>query len=124
MAWEGSTRRARLPDDWEERRQYVLKRDGYRCTFKYPNTGRCHETTGLEVDHVERGDDHSYANLRTLCHRHHKRKSSQEGGQAHQAMIDAKKLKFRRTEAHPGLIPGRQSVRADSSPAPPATPQH
>lgn len=105
MAWEGSDRHDRLPADWDQLRLDVFARDGYRCTFTYPNGGRCPETTELECDHVKRGDDHSKGNLTTLCHRHHEMKSAREGAHARWDAIADKKRKFRRTEAHPGLIP-------------------
>lgn len=68
---------------------------------------RCPELA-TEVDHVQRGDDHSEANLRSICEYHHRKKSSIEGGQARmeqwkkqRAEIDRR---FRRDEQHPGLL--------------------
>lgn len=80
MAWETSSRKQRLPADWVWRRQEVFKihsrqcyivEDGHRCT-----------SDATEVDHVIAGDDHSFENLRPICHRHHRAKSSSEGWQA------------------------------------------
>lgn len=96
MAWEGSTRGARLPDDWQERRLRVLRRDGYRCQIPDSHGVPCLEPAG-EVDHVERGDDHALENLRAACRACHARKSSAEG--------NAARLRRRRPpERHPGLI--------------------
>jgi hypothetical protein len=79
--WHGSNRRTELPKDWPERRRRVLRRDGYRCQAMVPRDGGL-ETCGApatEVDHIEPGDDHSEANLRSLCRLHHGRKSAAEG---------------------------------------------
>ena len=73
-AWEGSTRASRLPRDWSRRRAHVLARD--------PLCAICGEAVSTEVDHIERGDDHSYANLRGVCGRCHMRKTQQEAADA------------------------------------------
>jgi 5-methylcytosine-specific restriction endonuclease McrA len=41
-------------------------------------TYRCRATTQLEVDHVKGRDDHTLANLATLCRHHHQIKTSRE----------------------------------------------
>ena len=81
-AWQGSTRRARLPKDWNTRRLVVLKRDQGICHL-------CGRPGSDTVDHVIAGDDHSLTNLRAVhqnvepyCHRY---KSSTEGHEAKQA---------------------------------------
>lgn len=99
MAWEGSTRAERLPPDWPKRRLRVLRRDGYRCRAIDPHTGeRCGEPA-RDVDHVERGDDHSLDNLQALCRWHHARKSAKEGASARGPRPTQNRL----PEAHPGL---------------------
>lgn len=80
--WAGSDRRDRLPSDWPARRAKVLARDGYRCTEQTPQ-GRC-VARATDVDHVVRGDDHSLANLTSLCSSHHAAKSAREGVEARQ----------------------------------------
>lgn len=80
MAWETSDRRGRLPRDWLHRRQEVFKIHGRQC-YIVEDGHRCtNEST--EVDHVNAGDDHSFENLRPICHPHHRSKSSSEGWQA------------------------------------------
>lgn len=97
-AWQGSTRRARLPADWPKRKAHVLKRDGRICHV-------CGQPGADGVDHVIPGDDHSDANLKAIHHNVapycHRAKSSSEGGRAAQA----KRIpRNRPTEAHPGLL--------------------
>lgn len=70
-AWEGSTRRQRLPADWEKRRRVTLDAYGRRCYIC--SNGDCNE-----VDHVDGTDDHTYANLRPICPPCHKRKTQGE----------------------------------------------
>ena len=101
MGWETSDRRERLPDDWPARRGKVLKRDGNRCVWKLPSGARCPRTTGLEVDHIREGDDHSLRNLRTLCHDHHEKKTSYDG-RRRKAKIKASR--YRPSEDHPGRV--------------------
>ena len=74
--WAGSTRRARLPNDWRKRRRAVLTRDAFTC--QACGGARCGNQR-LEVDHITRGDDHSLANPQTLGHLCHSRKTSKEG---------------------------------------------
>ena len=81
MAWEGSTRRARLPRNWRTLRLRVLRRDGYICQARFSEGQLCGQPA-TDVDHIEPGDDHSMANLRALCAWCHARKSATEGGTA------------------------------------------
>lgn len=95
MAWATSDRRTRLPPNWPHIRARILKRD--------PWCRKCGEYRSAEVDHVNRGDDHSDSNLQGLCVDCHKRKSSNEGGVA--AGIQRRKLaalRKRPPEPHPG----------------------
>lgn len=103
MAWTSdsvSARAARLPSDWSTRRVRVLRRDGYRCQAR-DSTGVLCGSPANQVDHVEHGDDHDYANLQSLCRWHHARKSSSEGAAARRP----KATQRRPPEAHPGLLP-------------------
>lgn len=81
MAWQGSTRRSRLPRNWAQIRRRVLRRDGAVCQTRFSD-GRLCGAEATDVDHIVPGDDHSMANLRALCGWCHARKSAQEGGQA------------------------------------------
>lgn len=76
-AWEGSTRRSRLPADWEKRRIVVLERD--------PICRICGENLSTVCDHIEPGDDHSFENLQGICSPCDRRKSSREGNEAKRA---------------------------------------
>lgn len=82
MAWATSTRRGRLPKDWPARRRRVLERDRYQCQHVREDTGRICALPATDVDHRTPGDDHSDANLRSLCGWHHDQKSSREGAAA------------------------------------------
>lgn len=78
-AFHNSTRRGRLPSDWNTRRLIVLRRDKGTCYL-------CGETGADTVDHVVPGDDHSLTNLAPVhdrtpphCHRY---KTAAEGQEA------------------------------------------
>jgi len=81
--WLNSTRKQRLPADWNTRRLIVLKRDRAICYL-------CGQPGADGVDHVQAGDNHNLNNLRAVhdktqpyCHRF---KSSQEGHEAKASM--------------------------------------
>ena len=57
-----------------------------------------------QVDHINRGDDHSPENLQALCEFHHAKKSSAEGAEAYHKTRREISAKFRHSEAHPGLL--------------------
>ena len=106
--WENSDRRQRLPADWPVIRRRILRRDGRRCTVRDAYGVRCSEPA-TDVDHVLAGDDHRDANLRSVCRWHHQRKSSREGAAARAVQWRRNNRRFRRSEAHPGLVePGTQ----------------
>lgn len=100
--WQGSDRRERLPSNWPVIRKRVLRRDDHRCTWRHDGV-RCVEIA-TDVDHIRRGDDHADENLRSLCGWHHNKKSSSEGGAARAAIRRRNNQRFRRDEAHPGLM--------------------
>ncbi|MEU4579961.1 HNH endonuclease [Nonomuraea sp. NPDC023979] len=68
--WATSDRRSRLPSNWSSLRLAILRRDKRTC---YVCGGEA-----SEVDHVQRGDDHSPANLRAICAECHQRKTLAE----------------------------------------------
>ena len=74
----------------------VLRDADWICELRYE--GICIGTAS-EVDHINRGDDHSRANLRAVCWRCHAKKSSMEG---HARKRELRELRKRRSERHPG----------------------
>jgi len=98
MAWEGSTRKERLPDNWPQLRAIVLQRCGGRCEILMRSGKRCHDKA-TDVDHIIHGDDHSLDNLQGICRWHHNRKSSAEGNAARTYTTSA-----RPPERHPGEV--------------------
>lgn len=102
MAWENSTRRSRLPEDWPKRRKRVWRRDHGLC--QVIESGELCGMPAADVDHIEAGDDHSLSNLRCICEWHHDRKSGSEGAQALARKKRQIRNSFRRNEAHPGLL--------------------
>jgi 5-methylcytosine-specific restriction endonuclease McrA len=97
MAWEGSTRRQRLPADWPTIRATVLARDGYRCT--HIHQGKPCGWRATDVDHIINNDDHSLTNLHALCSWHHARKTAHEGNTARWSAP----RRTRPPEQHPGM---------------------
>lgn len=95
--WAGSNRRQELPPDWLARRARILNRDGHRCTATMGDGSRC-TWPASDVDHIKPGNDHSEANLRSLCRWHHARKSSAEGNAAR-----FRSTQRRSPEPHPGF---------------------
>lgn len=98
--WSGSTRKQRLPRDWEERRAAVSARAGGRCEATMRDDTRCVEP-GTDCDHVRRGDDHALTNLQWLCGWHHDKKTAREAAEARSRMHIPSARKPR--EKHPGL---------------------
>lgn len=88
--WQGSNRGRRLPGDWKQTRQRILKRD--------PICYRCQTRPSEEVDHVVPGDNHADSNLAGICTWCHRRKSSAEGNAARTRLAP----RARPPEAHPG----------------------
>jgi len=70
--YASSTRRQRLPANWNTLRRQVLRRDNYTCHI----CGRY----GPRVDHVIAGDDHRPSNLAPICLDCDRAKSGHEGG--------------------------------------------
>jgi 5-methylcytosine-specific restriction enzyme A len=94
--WAGSTRRARLPADWDRpggTRDQVFARDGRVCALRYPDL--C-VGVATQVDHKQRGDDHRLENLQPACEPCHRKKSALEG-------VAARPPLNRPPETHPAL---------------------
>lgn len=98
--WADSTRRQELPSDWPDRRETALQRDGYRCTQPLRDGGGRCPAPATDVDHIKHGNDHSLANLASLCSWHHNQKSAREG----QAARTPPPPLRRPPERHPGLL--------------------
>lgn len=98
--WVGSDRRSRLPNNWAELVTIIKARAGGQCEQIKADGQRC-TNQGTDVDHINRGDDHSLDNLQLLCHwPHHARKTASEGNQARNAVYAKTK---RPQPKHPGI---------------------
>jgi 5-methylcytosine-specific restriction endonuclease McrA len=97
MSWASSTRRYDLPENWEELRSQVLREARYRCEIR--TTGCILVAT--EVDHKNRGNDHSRSNLRAACTKCHGKKSSAEGNDRKRELRARRK---RPPQRHPGRM--------------------
>lgn len=83
IPWEGSTRRSRLPANWNtELRPQVLTRDRHRCQWRDRPDGEVCGRLANQVDHIQPGDDHRLRNLQALCEPHHRTKTAREGNAA------------------------------------------
>jgi len=93
--WKGSTRRARLPIEWDRIRRKVLKSADGLCQI------RAQGCDGLasQVDHVVAGDDHRLGNLQATCGPCHVKKTNFENKQR---LTKKMALKKRPTDSHPG----------------------
>lgn len=99
--WIGSTRRARLPANWDELRADAdLRNPQHICHW-------CGDPGGSDLDHIQRGDDHSPENLDWIHNRRdyeqgrskrncHGQKTGQEGAAARQRLN-------RPADVHPAL---------------------
>jgi 5-methylcytosine-specific restriction endonuclease McrA len=77
VAFEGSTRSARLPKNWHRIRRRILRRD-IVCQV-------CLNRPAIEVDHITPGDDHSPENLQGICTDCHRSKTAREANAARNA---------------------------------------
>lgn len=76
-AWQGSTRRSRLPGNWKSLRLQILERDPI-CVLRIA----CDGSMSTVCDHRIPGDDHSPENLQGICSACDRLKSSREGNEA------------------------------------------
>lgn len=100
MAWETSTRRQRLPQDWPAIRVQVRDRARGMCEAGVHDP-EC-DGIGAEADHIRQGDDHSLANLQWLSTPCHRAKTAREAAARNRARAAAR---LRPTERHPGAMP-------------------
>lgn len=107
--WHTSSRRDRLPPDWQSKIQpRILKRDRHECQVIVDRDSRgrpirCRRPAN-EVDHEIPNDDHRDTNLRAICSWHHGKKSSSEGNAARAKKRREIDQRFRRTEDHPSTL--------------------
>ncbi len=105
VAWEGSTRKERLPADWAERRVEADRRNPRRiCHW-------CGRPGGSDLDHIVAGDDHSQGNLDWIHGRNSLDRQREQGFEprdCHQEKTSseaaaARPRLHRPPEAHPAL---------------------
>jgi 5-methylcytosine-specific restriction protein A len=95
MAWaRHGSRTAPLPPNWRTIRAAVLVRDQHRCVLPGCTT----PTDRVQVDHMGDPSDHSYDQLRTLCHGHHAERTAEQA-----AAVRHRYRERRPAEQHPGL---------------------
>ena len=99
MAFETSTRRARLPASWPELRAKTKARAKGRCEATIHDP-KCNGI-GTDCDHVRPGDDHALENLQWLSRACHDAKTKTENAQAN---TDRAALRRRPQEPHPGRL--------------------
>ena len=95
MSWADSSRRQELPRDWDAIRASVLREANWLCEIESPGCSRM----ATDVDHKQRGNDHSRSNLRAACSKCHDKKSSAEGVNRRREL---KAQRSRPAERHPG----------------------
>lgn len=95
-AWAGSTRRRRLPSNWEAIRAKVKARAHGRCEAlaHVPDCDRI----GTQCDHIKAGDDHSMRNLQWISAPCHAAKTRADNGGIRPVN--------RPPEPHPGSLGG------------------
>lgn len=77
VPWQYSDRKQRLPHDWPIIRQRIIERDNGICQMPTADRSICAKP-GRDVDHRQRGDDHSDENLWLLCRSCHLTKTNAE----------------------------------------------
>lgn len=96
MAW--SQNRPPLPPDWEARRRYVLARDKFYCQLAFESI--C-TVQAVEVDHIDRNDDHTMNNLRAVCRECHWERTKAQAAEATRRLWAQTKVP---RPKHPGLL--------------------
>lgn len=93
--WDTSTRKSRLPADWEKRRKAVIERDVV-CQI-------CFVRTAVIADHIEpMTDDHELEALQGACDPCHRVKTAKEAAAARAAK--PRPTTLRGDEPHPGVL--------------------
>jgi hypothetical protein len=94
----GAWRTTPRPRGWKALRAQVLERDGNQCTW-IEDGERC-TGEGTDADHIADPQDHSPANLRTLCGYHHRKRTAIQARAAHGPLPS----RARPAAPHPGLV--------------------
>ncbi|MEU7726133.1 HNH endonuclease [Streptomyces sp. NPDC040724] len=90
-----SARKRRLPPNWRQLRQQVLRRD--------PTCVLCRVRQSTIADHVRAmTDDHRLEALQGVCDPCHRQKTAREGAAARAAAVQPGRR--RPPESHPGLL--------------------
>ncbi|WP_231951408.1 HNH endonuclease [Nocardia terpenica] len=75
----------------------MLRRDKGICQIHFVGCWKA----ATEIDHINRGDDHSLRNLRAACSYCHSKKSSAEG---HARKAELRTRRLRVAQRHPGAL--------------------
>lgn len=99
IAWQTSTRRERLPRNWDQLRAHTRDRAGGRCeaTAHHPDC----DGWGTDADHITPGDDHTPGNLQWLSPPCHQAKTAGEAADRNRERAAQRR---RPNEQHPGRI--------------------
>lgn len=109
MTNSGSRRTTPLPANWPKIRRMILLRDRHQCQWGIipddnATPGQC-SILATDVDHMFANDDHRPDNLRALCGKHHRIRTSRQAGLANGEAVRARvALRNRPPERHPGII--------------------
>ncbi|WP_432034593.1 HNH endonuclease, partial [Streptomyces antibioticus] len=111
----GAWRTAPRPRGWKALRAQVLERDGHQCTW-IEDGQRC-TAQGTDADHIADPQDHTPANLRTLCAYHHRKRSAIQARAARGPLPSRQRPP---AGPHPGLLSTQPPTpRPDRTDVPP-----
>lgn len=109
-----SNRLKTLPKNWPKLRAACLKRDNCVCQWgsleddRVAPSFRC-SVKANQADHVGANSDHRLENLRSLCRRHHARRSARQGAAASAtARQERAAARINTPNRHPGLLTPEQ----------------
>lgn len=100
MAWETSTRRSRLPPNWDSDIRPAVKRRANGLCQAAEHARDC-DGTGTDADHIIPGDDHGMGNLQWLSRPCHDAKTARETAARNTKRAS---MRVRPAERHPGEI--------------------
>ena len=103
--WSGNSatnRSEELPDNWDQIRADVLRRDEGRCVWLLPGSGDRCPNPAVVVDHIGSSHVHEKWNLRSLCDPHNDKRTALQGAKE-AAARRALPPRRRKNQEHPGL---------------------